>query len=101
MTRPRIEAGQRMLFREPDGRRKGVFFALFSFICILGWVYFGIVLNGPHNMLFLGIAFASSGLAECLPPNRRRAAGILRILGLGILVVFLALLILAPELIWN
>ena len=101
MTRPRIEAGQRMLFREPDGRRKGIFFALFSFICIPGWVYFGIVLNGPHNMLFLGIAFAFSGLAEFIPPNRRRAAGILRILGLGILVVFLVLLILAPELIWS
>jgi len=101
MARPRIEAGQQMLFREPDGRRKSVFFALFSFICILGWAYFGILLNGPHNMLFLGIAFAFSGLAECLPPSRRRAAGILRILGLGILVVFLVLLILAPKLIWS
>ena len=97
----RTAALQRILFREPDGEWQGLFFALLSVVCMLGWVYFGIVLNGPHNMLFLGIAFASSGLAECLPPNRRRAAGILRILGLGILVVFLALLILAPELIWN
>jgi len=90
-----------MLFREPDGRREGIFFALFSLICILGWVYFGIVLNGPHNMLFFGIAFAFSGLAEFLPPNRRRAAGTLRILGFGIVIVFLVLLILTPELIWG
>ncbi len=90
-----------MLFREPDGRRKGLLFSLFSFICILGWVYFGIVLNGPHNMLFLGIAFAFSGLAESLPPSRQRSAGVLRILGLGILVVFLALLIVVPESIWG
>jgi len=96
-----MAAAQRILFREPDGRRKGYLFALFSFICILGWVYFGIVLDGPHNMLFLGIAFAFSGLAEFLPPNRQRSAGILRMLGLGILVVFLVLLILAPELIWG
>ncbi|WP_336330641.1 hypothetical protein [Haloarcula sp. CGMCC 1.2071] len=96
-----MEAVQRMLFREPDGRRKGLLFSLFSFICILGWVYFGIVLNGPHNMLFLGIAFAFSGLAESLPPNRQRSAGVLRILGLGILIVFLALLIVVPESIWG
>ncbi|EMA13155.1 MULTISPECIES: hypothetical protein [Haloarcula] len=92
---------QRMLFREPDGRQKGLLFSLFSFICILGWVYFGIVLDGPHNMLFLGIAFAFSGFAEFLPPNRRRSAGVLRMLGLGTLVVFVILLISVPESIWG
>jgi hypothetical protein len=76
-------------------------FSLISFSCLLGWVYFGIVLNGPHNLLFLGIAFAFSGVAESLPSTRQRSAGLLRILGLSILVVFLVLLILAPELIWG
>lgn len=85
-----------MLFREPDGRRKGLLFSLLSFICILGWVYFGIVLNGPHIMLFLGIAFAFYGAAESLSPDRQRSAGALRVLGVGILVVFLVLT-LAPE----
>jgi hypothetical protein len=94
-------AVQRMLFREPDGRRKGLLFSLFSFICILGWMYFGIVLNGPHNMLFLGIAFAFSGVAESLPASRQRLAGVLRILGLGVLIIFLVLLILVPESIWG
>jgi hypothetical protein len=96
-----MEAVQRMVFREPDGRRKGLIFALFSFVCILGWVYFGIVLDGPHNMLFLGIAFGFSGVAESLPPDRQRSAGVLRILGLGILGVFLVLLVLRPESIWG
>ena len=96
-----MEAVQRVLFREPDGRREGLLFSLISFICILGWVYFGIVLNGPHNMLFLGSSFAFSGLAESLPPNRYRSAGVLRILGFGILGVFIVLLILRPELIWG
>ncbi|PSP56818.1 hypothetical protein BRC72_10345 [Halobacteriales archaeon QH_7_66_36] len=92
-----MEALRRMLFREPDGRRKGLLFSLFSFICILGWVCFSIVLNGPHIVLFLGVSFAFSGLAESLPANRQRSAGVLRILGLGVLVVFVLLLILVPE----
>jgi len=96
-----VNAIQRLLFREPDGRRKGFVFSFFSFSCILGWIYFGIVLNGPHNMLFLGIAFAFSGVAELLPPNRQRSAGVLRILSLGILVGFVVLLILIPELVWG
>ena len=97
----RVEVVQRILFREPDGRRKGLVFSFFSLICILGWVYFGIVLNGPHNMLFLGVAFAFSGLAEFLPPTRQRSAGVLRILSVSILVIFLVLLILMPEVIWD
>ncbi|WP_276273995.1 hypothetical protein [Haloarcula litorea] len=90
---------RRMLFREPDGRRKGLVFSLFSLGCLLGWVYFGIVLDGPHVMLFLGIAFAFSGIAESLPPNRQRSAGVLRLLGFGILAVLIVLLILVPELV--
>ena len=66
----RMAAVQQMVFREPDGRRKSLIFSLISFVCLLGWVYFGIVLNGPHDLLFLGIAFAFSGLAESLPSTR-------------------------------
>ena len=96
-----MTAIRRLLFREPDGRRKGLVFSFFSFVCLFGWAYFGIVLNGPHNMLFLGIAFAFSGIAEFLPPTRQRSAGVLRILSLAILAVFVVLLVLVPELIWG
>lgn len=92
-----MKALRRMLFRDPDGRRKGLLFSLLSFVSLLGWVYFGVVLDGPHFLLFLGIAFAFSGFAELLPSDRQRPAGVLRILGLGTLVVFLVLLVLAPE----
>jgi len=95
-----VQALRRVLFREPDGRPKSLIFVLLSVVTLLGWVFIGIVLNGPHNMLFLGLAFAFSGVAESLPRNRQRSAGVLRILALGILVVFLVLLTLAPELIW-
>ena len=88
---------QRILFREPDGQWQGLFFALLSVVCILWWVYFGIVLNGSHNMLFLGIAFAFYGIAESLQPKQYRFAGALRILGIGVLGVFLALLVFVPD----
>jgi hypothetical protein len=96
-----MEALHRLLFREPDGQRKGLIFLFLSFICLLGWVYSGIVLDGPHFFLFMGIALAFSGLAESMPPGRQRSAGILRILAVGILVVFLVLLASIPELILD
>ncbi len=91
-----MPALQRILFREPDGRRQGLFFALLTVGCLLWWVYFGIVLSGSHSMLFLGIAFAFYGIAESLPPERQRSAGALRILGIGVLGVSLALLVFVP-----
>ncbi|WP_336337107.1 hypothetical protein [Haloarcula brevis] len=92
---------RRVLFREPAGRRKALLFSLFSGICILGWAYFGVVLDGPHIMLFLGVAFGCSGYAESLPQNRRRSAAVLRFLGLDVLVALTGLLVLAPELILD
>jgi hypothetical protein len=88
-----MAALQRILLCEPDGQWQGLLFALLSVVCILWWVYFGIVLNGSHGMLFLGIAFAFYGIAESLPPKQQRSAGALRILGIGVLGVFLILLV--------
>jgi hypothetical protein len=93
----RMAVLQRILFREPDGQWQGLFFALLSVVCILGGVYFGIVLNGTHSLLFLGIAFAFYGIAESLPPKRQRSAGALRVLGIGVLGVLLALVVFAPD----
>jgi hypothetical protein len=89
----RTAALQRILFREPDGEWQGLFFALLSVVCILWWVYFGIVLTGSHGMLFLGVGFAFYGIAESLPPKQQRSAGALRMFGIGVLGVFLALLV--------
>jgi hypothetical protein len=88
----------RMVFREPDGRRKGLVFSSLSFMCLLVWVYTGIVLNGSNFFLFMGLALGFSGLAESLSPNQRRSAGVLRIVAVGILVIFLVLLAPVPEL---
>ena len=91
----------RMLLREPDGRRKGLIFFLLSSISLLGWVYSGVVLDGFHFFLFVGLALALSGVAESLPPDRQRSAGRLRIVAVGILVVFLVLLASVPELLLD
>ncbi|WP_135851587.1 hypothetical protein [Halorussus salinus] len=96
-----MEVLQRTLFREPDGRRKGLLFSFLSSVCLLVWVYSGVVLDGFHLFLFSGIAFALSGFAESLPPDRRRSAGVLRTLAVGLLVVFLVLLASVPELILD
>ena len=92
-----MEILSRMLFGELNGQRKGLLFSFLSFICLLGRVYVGVEFDGPHILLFLGIALAFSGIAESLPPNRRRLAGVLRILGLGILLISLVLLVLVPD----
>lgn len=89
---------QRMVFRKPDGRRKGLIFLSLSSICLLVWVYTGIVLNSSHFFLFTGLALGFSGFAESLPQERRRSAGILRTVAVGILVMFLGLLASIPEL---
>lgn len=93
-----METLRGMLFREPDGRRQGLVFFLLSFGCLLGWVYSTIALDGFLQFLFFGIAFGLVGFAESLPMERRRSAGAIRILAVGVLVVFLLLLASVPEL---
>lgn len=90
-----------MVFREPDGRRKGLVFLSFSFISLLAWVYTGVVLDVSHLFFFLGLAFGFSGFAESLSPERRRSAGVLRIVAVGILVVSIILPLLIPELLFK
>ncbi len=90
-----------VLFTEPRGHRIGLFFVSLSIICLLGWVYFAVVLDGPHVLLVLGVAIGCSGIAESLPADRRRVAGGLRVVAVGILVGFLGLLAFAPDLVMG
>lgn len=91
---------RRMMLREPDGRKKGLMFASLSLLCLVIWGYLGVILDGSHSLLFMGVAFGCSGCAESLPPNRRRSAGALRVAAVGMLVIYLALLASAPELVF-
>ncbi|EMA08202.1 hypothetical protein [Haloferax denitrificans] len=49
-------------------------------------------------LLFMIAGTALSGIAESLPKDRRRAAGVLRLAAVLVLTCLLALLFLAPEL---
>ena len=89
---------RQIVFREPDGRQKGFIFLLLSAICLITWVYTGVVLDTSHFFLFIGIALGFSGFAESLSPDRQRSAGVLRIAAVGTLLVYLSLLASVPEL---
>ncbi|MDB2239414.1 hypothetical protein [Halorubrum ezzemoulense] len=93
-----MESLPQMVFREPDGRRKGLIMLLLSFISLFIWVYTGVVLNASDFFIFYAIGLGFSGVAESLPPDRRRSAGTLRMLAVGTFVVFLAVLTSVPEL---
>ena len=51
--------------------------------------------------LFVIAGMALSGIAESLPKPRRRAAGVLRLTALVVLVSMLVIMIVTPELITN
>ena len=93
-----MESLPQMVFREPDGRRKGLIMLFLSFICLLILVYTAVVLNASDFFIFFTIALGFSGVAESLPPDRRRLAGTLRMLAVGTFVVFLGVLASVPEL---
>lgn len=94
-----MEIPSRFFFSEPSGRWTGLVLLSGSFIPLLGYVYFGVMLDGPRHLLILGVAFAPSGTAESLPKDRPWLTGVLRIVAIGILVGMLVLLAVAPEVI--
>ncbi|MFD1600542.1 hypothetical protein ACFSBX_16500 [Halobellus rarus] len=89
-----------VLFNEPQGRPNSLiqFGASLSFLCI--FVYFWSVGEAGAVVpwvLFFIVGTALSGIAESLPKNRRRAAGLLRLTAILVLICFLAIMVLAPE----
>lgn len=92
-----MEIHPRLLFNESRGRRTGLTSLSVSLVCFLGYRYFGILHDGPHFLLVLGVVIALSGVPESLPADRRRLAGVLRTLAVGIgMIVPIAL---APEIV--
>lgn len=87
-----------VLFSEPSGRRHAaVMFAgalAFVGLYLTAWL---IDESVPRFALFLLVGSALSGIAEALPKNRRRTAGVFRVLAIPVLVCLLAIIIFAPE----
>lgn len=54
-----------------------------------------------YAVLFLIAGMALSGIAESLPNSRRRAAGVLRLAALVVVVSMLVIMVVSPELLIN
>lgn len=85
------------VFKGPNGRKIGLLYLSLAFLVLIAHLYFAVLLDGPRHMLFLGVAFALSGVAESLPQDRRRMAGVLRITAIGVAVILLLLIFFNPE----
>ncbi|ERG97758.1 MAG: hypothetical protein J07HQX50_01786 [Haloquadratum sp. J07HQX50] len=97
------EIVSRILFREPDGLRKGLLNAGLSVACVILWVSLGFVgsndWSSPSSpsLLFFSLTLGVVAIAESLPPSRQWSVGILRIVAITIPITMLIHLILFPE----
>ena len=88
--RERVKA---VVFREPEGRRRGLInlgFGVLWFVLFLFVVLGGAAASDGVVQAVLGTAFVLNGLAELLPPDRTHLAG-----GLRVVTALLAGLVLA------
>ena len=88
-----------VLFNEPQGRPNSLvqFGASLVFLCIFLYGWSVGEAGGVPWVLFFVVGTALSGIAESLPKTRRRAAGLLRLTAILVLVCLLVIIFLAPE----
>ncbi|WP_336024693.1 hypothetical protein [Halobellus salinisoli] len=89
-----------VLFSEPSGRRTAavMFAGSLAFVALYAynWIVGESVFVGG---LFLLVGSGVSGIAESLPKDRRRAAGVFRIVAILVLLSLIAIVVFAPQLI--
>lgn len=88
------------VFGEPS-RRLGLVF-LCGALLLIGQQGYYVILKGAtpfYAGLFVAAGMGLSGIAESLPKSRRRAAGVLRLTAIAVLVALLAIGFVTPELI--
>lgn len=78
------------LFREPGGRREGLFSLGAGLLFFPLYLFYSRQPEGASIIATLfGVLFTVSGIAELLPPERRRLAGVIR----GVLIVYAGVLV--------
>lgn len=88
------------VFSEPSGRLNAAVMFSGSIVFASLYAYFGVLGDSTSiSSIFLSIGFALSGIAESLPKDRRRTAGVFRVSAMLVLTSLLALVALAPELV--
>ena len=91
---------KRFVFSEPSGRLSAAIQFSGSLLMLSIYVYYGLLRGASTSYtLVLAVGFALSGIAESLPSERRRAAGGLRIAASLLLIGFIGLTVLAPEIV--
>ena len=81
-------------------RRLGLVF-LCGALLLIGQQGYYVILKGTtpfYAGLFLTVGMGLSGIAESLPKSRRRAAGVLRLTAITVLVILLVIGFVTPEL---
>jgi hypothetical protein len=79
------------LFKEPEGGRRAWIFVLIGCYFLIETVFFRRELSDRLAYLIFGVAVLSFGAAEFLPRDRTRLAGLLRIGGITLMVLILAI----------
>jgi hypothetical protein len=86
------------LFSEPSGNRIALIHfgsaVVFTLILVRSWLRDPPLTN--YWLLFMIVGTALAGVAEALPIERTRAAGVLRLAGIGTLVCMLGILVFSP-----
>ena len=87
------------LFREPDGRTKGLCFAGVSLGGALVWVSLSVTFGeflSPF-ILFVSLSCGLLGVAESLPVSRRQLAGLMRVGAVSVQLAVLLHLTIVPD----
>lgn len=86
------------VFSEPSGRPYAIVMFSASLVFLSGYVHFGILGDSSSiSGLFLSVGCAMSGIAEGLPKDRVRTAGLFRVTGILVLISLIVTTIIAPE----
>lgn len=85
---------------EPSGRFNAAVMFSMALISLGIYVYFGVLGDSSTSYeLFVAGSFALSGMAEFLPKERRRTAGVLRMTAILIALLMIAILVIDPGII--
>jgi peptidoglycan/LPS O-acetylase OafA/YrhL len=87
------------LFSEPSGNGIALvhFGSAVVFTLILVWSWLRDPPLTNYWLVFMIVGIALAGVAEALPSERTRAAGVFRLAGIGTLVCLLGILVISPD----
>jgi hypothetical protein len=99
VVRPMPSTVSDVVFSEPSGRLNAA--VMFSGALVFAGLYVYARMTGTGSVfswhLIMLVGFVLSGIAESLPADRQRAAGVFRLTAISLLIGLLVTTILTPE----